>query len=351
METTFTIGSRLLRPEDPPFIVAEIGVNHNGDLDLALRSIDAAAACGVDAVKFQTFRAEEFMADPDHPYEYENRGEKVRESMYEMFKRLELPESWHERLKRHSEEQGLAFLSSAADPLSAELLRDLGVPLLKLASEDLVNLPLLTHVGGLGLPVILSTGMGDETEISRALDALRQQGCEQILLLHCVSLYPTPDDQVNLTRMMALQKRYSLPVGYSDHSRGIEASIVATALGALLVEKHFTLDCNLPGPDHALSADPEEMASLVRAVHKAALQRGSDAIEPSPGEREARLAFRRSIVAGTALPPGRVLRETDLLLKRPGTGLAPHLLESYIGKKLKRALAPNEQLRAEDVEE
>ncbi|MCB2198756.1 N-acetylneuraminate synthase family protein [bacterium] len=349
MSQRFVLGSRTLQPGQPPYVVAEIGVNHNGDYDLAVRSIDAAVEAGVDAVKFQTFRAEEFMADPDHMYEYENQGEVVRESMYEMFKRLELPESWHGKLKAYSEEKGVDFLSSAADPLSANLLVRLGVPALKLASEDLINLPLLAHVGSLGQPVIVSTGMGDEHEVEQALETLKLGGCDDILLLHCVSLYPTPDEEVNLQRMIALRDRFGLPVGYSDHSWGIEASLAATALGALFIEKHFTLDRTLPGPDHALSSDPAEMKALVEGVRKVVRQLGATTIQPSPGEAAARRSFRRSIVAKTDLPVGTVLNSTHLHLKRPGTGLPPSRLERLLGKTLLRPLTQNEQLRDEDV--
>lgn len=349
MSQRFVLGNRTLEPGQPPYVVAEIGVNHNGDYDLAVQSIDAAVEAGVDAVKFQTFRTEEFMADPNHMYEYENRGEVVRESMYEMFKRLELPESWHGTLKRYAEEKGVDFLSSAADPLSADLLVRLGVPAIKLASEDLINLPLLAHVGTLGQPVIVSTGMGDEGEIEQALATLSRGGCEEILLLHCVSLYPTPDEEVNLMRMIALRDRFGLPIGYSDHSWGIEASLAATALGALFIEKHFTLDRSLPGPDHALSSDPAEMKALVDGVRKVARQLGSAAIQPSPGEEEARRSFRRSIVAKTDLPAGTILEAKHLHLKRPGTGLPPSQLEGLLGKTLIRPLVENEQLRSGDV--
>ena len=350
MTDRFTIGKRTLKPGSQPYIVAEIGVNHNGDYDLAIRSINAAVEAGVDAVKFQTFRAEEFMADPEHIYEYESRGRVVRESMYEMFKRLELPESWHGKLKAYAESKGIDFLSSAADPLSADLLMHLGVPALKLASEDLINLPLLAHVGELGLPAILSTGMGDEEEVERALFTLRGAGCENILLLHCVSLYPTPDDEVNLLRMTGLRNKFSLPVGYSDHSRGIEAAVGAAALGALFIEKHFTLDRNLPGPDHALSSNPEEMAALVRAVRIVTAQLGDDEIIPSPGELEARRSFRRSIVAKQPLDAGTILTAEHFHLKRPGTGLPPHRMEELIGRKLLHDVAENQQIQFEDIE-
>ncbi len=326
-----------------PYVIAEIGVNHNGDLDLTRRSIDRAVDAGVDAVKFQTFRAEEFMADPDHIYEYESGGAKVRESMFEMFKRLELPERWYDPLRDYARERGVDFLSSSADPESVDLLVDLGVPALKVASEDLINLPLLAHVANAGLPVLLSTGMGDEVEVDRALSVLRPK-VPAILLLHCVSLYPTPDAEVNLRRMTALADRTGLPVGYSDHSRGIEAAVGAVALGARVIEKHFTLDRALPGPDHSLSADPDEMTALVRACRRVASMRGEERVSPSPGEHQARLDFRRSIVAARDLEAGTVLSTSDLALKRPGTGLHPFRMEELLGRRLLTVVARNERL-------
>lgn len=350
MTTTFMIGPRRLSPDDPPYIVAEIGVNHDGRLDQARAMISAAAQAGADAAKFQTFQAAEFMADRDLTYEYEAGGERVRESMYAMFKRLELPRAWHTELQTHARTCGLDFLSSAADPLSADLLAELGVPALKLASEDLINLPLLRHVAGLHLPVILSTGMADEAEIERALTTLHAGGCDAVLLLHCVSLYPTPDDEANLLRMVGLRERFGLPVGYSDHTRGSVASIAAAALGAVLIEKHFTLDHALPGPDHAFSADPQELAALVRDVRRAAQQRGTPALEPSPGERLARQQFRRSVVAACDLAPGTCLAAEMLCVKRPGTGIAPHRLGELVGRRTRRHFAADEPLCWEDVE-
>ncbi len=344
MSEGFRIGQRVLAPDKPPYVAAEIGVNHNGDLALARRTIDAAVAAGVDAVKFQTFRAEEFMADPDHIYEYTSEGKPVRESMFEMFKRLELPGSWHAELKSYAEAKGVGFLSSAADPLSADLLKELGVPVLKLASEDLINHPLLAHCAATGLPLILSTGMGTEREIERALEVVTREGAKEILLLHCVSLYPTPDDEANLLRMQALRERFGLPVGYSDHTRGIDAALGATVLGAVFIEKHFTLDRGLPGPDHVFSSDPQELAALVAGVKRVAAMRGAGGLGFSPSEEEARNSFRRSIVARNSIPAGTVLTREQLHLKRPGTGISPLDMDKVLGKVVRVELTENEQL-------
>ncbi len=291
MRTDFRIGKRVLGPDCPPYIVAEIGVNHNGDFALAKKSIDAAVQAGADAAKFQTFHADEFMADRELPYEYESAEGSQRESMYEMFKRLELPDDWHKALCEHARQGGIEFLSSAADRAAVDLLVELGVPAIKLASEDLINLPLLEYVAAHPVPVILSTGMADEEEIDQAVETLASGRCTNVLLLHCVSQYPAPDCEVNLLRMQALEERYQLPVGYSDHSLGTEAAIGAVAMGAVFIEKHFTVDRTLPGPDHALSAGPTEFAGLVTAVHRAALQRGGGRVEP-----QQRRACRKAIV-------------------------------------------------------
>ena len=351
MADTIRIGTRLLQSGAAPYVVAEIGVNHNGDLALARQIIDAAAGAGADAVKFQTFCAEEFMADRDLVYEYESDGRRNSESMYEMFKRLELPQAWHRILRDYALEKELEFLSSSADPNAIDLLVDLGVPALKIASEDLINLPLLEHAAFCRAPIILSTGMADREEIDRAIDTLRQGGCSDILLLHCTSLYPTPDEEANLNRIVGLRERYGMRVGYSDHTQGCDAAVGAVALGAVMVEKHFTLDHSLAGPDHSLSADPTELAELVTRVQRMAKQLGSPVLKPSPGEQEyARSTFRRSIVAAVDIIEGTAITREMLCLKRPGTGIAPHELGLLVGKHARRGFGADEQLRWDDVE-
>jgi len=332
---SFPLGCRTLGPAGPVYLVAEIGINHNGDPELARETIRAAARAGADAVKFQTFRAGEFMADRDVPYEYLSGGSLVRESMYEMFKRTELRPDQHPDLKNWAREAGVDFLSSAADPESADLLAGLGVPAIKLASEDLINYPLLRHVGGLDLPVILSTGMADRDEISLALETIRDAGQERLLLLHCVSLYPTPDREANLHRIRTLSRTFGLPVGYSDHTQGTEAALGAAALGALFIEKHFTLDRSLPGPDHAFSSDPTEFRELSAGVRRLRSMLGDGDLTPGRAELEAARNFRRGIVAGRDLPEGAVLGPGLLALKRPQTGLHPKHLPALTGRVLR----------------
>ena len=349
MSERFKLGDRELAPGCRPYVVAEIGVNYNGELELARRTIDAAAEAGADAAKFQTFRAEEFMADRDLVYEYETAAGHRRESMFEMFKRLELPTEWHRELRDHARLRGLGFLSSSADREAVDLLLELGVPALKLASEDLINLPLLHDVAGRGAPVILSTGMASRAEIDQAVEILRAGGCRELMLLHCVSLYPAPDETLNLRMIGTLRETYGVPVGFSDHSEGIEAAVAAAALGAVMIEKHFTLDRTLPGPDHALSADPEELARLCRAVGRVAAQLGRGDFTRAPAEDTVRATFRRSVVAAVNIPAGAELTEAMLGLKRPGDGIAPARMGELIGRRARRAYRADEQLDGEEL--
>ena len=332
----------------PPYVIAEVGVNHNGDLDLAVRSIEAAAECGADAVKFQSFSAAEFMADRELTYSYPTPEGVVTENMFGMFERLELPAPWHGVLQKACRENGVDFLSSAADTQAADLLHSLGVPAIKLSSEDMINYPLLRHVAGLGTPVLLSTGMGDQREVDDAVSLFRSARTP-LILLHCVSLYPTPPSEANLLRMRGLAERYRVPVGYSDHTTGITASVVATTLGAKVIEKHFTLDRGLVGPDHELSADPDELRRLVSAIREVHMALGSDAIQPSNGEKDSRVLFRRSVVAAREIEAGESLHRDDLALKRPGTGLHPREMESLIGRKTKKHLNRDARITLDDL--
>lgn len=349
-EVLFSLMGCPVGRDTAPVVIAEIGINHNGDLDLAMRTIDAASEAGADAVKFQSFHAEEFMSDRKLVYEYEAGGKKEYESMYEMFKRLELPDTWHKELQHYAHAKGLEFLSSAADRESVDLLCSIGVPVLKASSEDLINTPLLRHMASSGLPLMLSTGMGDEEEIASAVATIEDAGCTQYMLLHCVSLYPTLDEEANLLRIPALRERFEVPVGYSDHSLGIEAALAAVALGVAVIEKHFTLDRSLPGPDHALSSDPEELHRLVTAVRKVNIQLGTGILGPSPREDEARLKFRRSIVAAFEIPKGTKIRVDMLGLKRPGSGLHPRNIDDVIGRRSKKTLKKDEQIKWEGLQ-
>ena len=240
------------------YIIAEIGINHNGNLNLAIKSIKAAAKAGVDAVKFQSFRTEEFMADKKLKYKYKTSKGIKTEHMYHMFKRLEFKNEWYSKLSNLCKSLEIDFLSSAADIESANILKKINSKAIKIASEDIINYPLLKKISKLNKRVILSTGMADDREIKKAISILKNLK-KKLILLHCVSLYPTPENKINLGRILALKEKYKLPVGFSDHTIGINASFAAVVMGACIIEKHFTLSKKLLGPDHMLSADPKEL--------------------------------------------------------------------------------------------
>jgi N,N'-diacetyllegionaminate synthase len=339
LKPSFKIGPRRVGEGAPVFIIAEIGVNHNGDARLARRMIDAAAKAGADCVKFQTFRAEEFMADREMTYEYVSAGKRVRENMFDMFKRLELPLKAYRALFAHARRRGVVPMTSVADPESLALAKAAGAPALKLSSEDLINLPLVELAARSKMPLILSTGMADAQEVRDALRLLRRAGCREATFLHCVSAYPTPEREANLERIRGLAALTGAPTGYSDHTEGIEACVAAVALGACMLEKHFTLDPDLPGPDQALSSGPAEFAAMVAAVRKVERMRGSAAVAPAPIEvRFSRPNFRRSLVAARDLPAGHRLKRSDLLLKRPGKGLRARDAGLLVGRVLRRAV-------------
>lgn len=348
--SSFYIGNRELKAGVPPYVVAEIGVNFDGDLDVAKASIAAAAEAGAAAAKFQTFRAEEFLADGRAIYEYKTDGGVIRETLSDMFRRLELPDEWHQLLVQHCWSHNVDFLSSPADVLTYDLLASCGVPAIKIASTELINLPLLHHASRHKIPVIVSTGMASAREIDEGLEILATNEAPPILLLHCVSLYPTPDDEANLLRLSSLIDRYKLPTGYSDHTLGADASAAAVALGAVFIEKHFTLNKGGAGPDHALSADPGELAELVRRVNRTANLMGTGNIDPGPTENEAARKYRRSIVAARAIKAGEVIDEQAITLKWPGGGLHPREAKAIIGKTAATNIGADQIIKWEDIQ-
>lgn len=330
------IEGRAIGPRQPTFVIAEIGVNHNGDADIAMKMIEAAADAGADCVKFQTFAAEEFCASHHEVYEYISQGRVVRESMLAMFQRLELRREEFARLFARARERGIVPLSTPADRPASDLLDDLGAGAFKVGSDDLVHTPFLRYLAGKGKPIIISTGMATTADIDRAIETITSAGNEQIIVLHCVSLYPTPPAQVNLRRMTALERHYRRPVGFSDHSFGTTACIAAVALGACIVEKHFTLDRDMPGPDHRFSADPHELKTMVTAIRETEKQLGDGSFELSSEERQMAELCHRSIVAARDIATGEVLAEGDLGYKRPGKGVMPYELEKVVGHRVLR---------------
>jgi N-acetylneuraminate synthase/N,N'-diacetyllegionaminate synthase len=344
MSRTINIGKRRIGDGQPCFIVAEIGINHNGDMELARRMIDAAAAAGADAVKFQNYRTEDFILDRSLTYEYKSHGRRVKESQYEMFKRCELSTSQLRQLCAHCRKRGVFFFSTpTSEDGIAELVR-LGSPLLKNGSDYLVHLPLIRAMAKTGLPTALSTGMATLAEIKEAVRAFRKAGGKKLILLHCTSSYPTPAADVHLRKIPALAAKFGCPTGLSDHTDGIAAAIGAVTMGACFIEKHFTLDKNLPGPDHRFSADPAEFKALVRAVRFAEQALGKAVIGPTPSEMAGRKNFRLSCVAAGDLPANHVLTGKDVAFCRPATGLPPAEIDRLLGRKLRRPVKAGEVL-------
>lgn len=323
----------------PCLIVAEAGINHNGDIDMAHDLIEAAAAAGADACKFQNYHTEDFVSDQNLSYEYYSEGRTVTESQYDMFKRCELPRESLPALRRHSERCGLLFLSTPSSAAGVDDLIAAGAHGVKNGSDALENLPLIGAMGASGLPTILSTGMAHLAEIDEAIRAYRNGGGHQLILLHCTSAYPTAPEDAHLRKITTLCRAFGCPVGFSDHTEGIVAATGAIALGASVIEKHFTLDRSLPGPDHWFSADTTELAALVRSVRTIEKQLGSDSIGPTPGEVDARRSFRLSCVAAAGLPRGHRLISGDIAFRRPGTGLPPKGALWLVGRVLREKVA------------
>jgi len=337
-------------PEHPCFVIAEVGVNHNGSVDTALTMVDAIAKAGADCVKFQTFSADEFVNNPAETFEYVSQGKIVVESQLAMFKRLELKRTEFSRLFTRAQERGLIPLSTPMDRPAVDLLDELGVGAFKIGSDDLVHTPFLEYVASKGKPVIISTGMADLEDIERAVNTITSAGNNQVCILHCVSLYPTPDAAVNLRKIPALMERFPIPVGFSDHSDGITAALGATALGAAVVEKHFTLDHDMPGPDHRFSADPQELEDLVSGIRRLERTFGDPTIVPAKGEMEMRRIARRSITAAHDLPVGHVITENDLIYQRPGTGLMPYEADKVIDREVRVAIAEKELINLQHLQ-
>lgn len=329
---------------DRCLIVAEIGVNHNGDVALAERMITAAKACGADAVKFQTYITEENTSRMARKAVYQEETSGTGESLYDMIKRLELSFADHVRLKRHCEACGITFFSRASSPGALRMLVDIGIPFIKVGSLDLTYHPLLADMARTGMPILLSTGASTLGEVEEALAVIYGRGNRDVLLYHCTSNYPTAMADVNLRAMLTLRDAFQLPVGYSDHTLGYEVACAAVALGARSIEKHFTLDRNLPGPDHKASLEPEEFKRMVAAIRNVETALGDGVKRPLPHEQEMRAKMRRSIVLTRPLPAETVLQGDMLAVKRPGTGIQPKHLAALEGKRLTRDVAADEPL-------
>jgi len=328
------------------YVIAEAGVNHNGDLDLALKLVDAAADAGCDAVKFQTFRAAALAAKSAPMAAYQATNTQRQESQVEMLARLELSQPNHLVVRQRATERGIQFFSTAFDAESLEFLVSLDIPVWKIPSGEITNLPYLRRIAGLGKPVILSTGMATMSEVGDAVDALLANGLarDRLSILHCTTDYPTHFPHVNLRAMASLGAAFGTATGYSDHTLGCEIPVAAVALGAGVIEKHFTLDRELPGPDHRASLEPGELAEMVRQIRNVEQALGDGIKQPTPPEVANRRVARKSIVAARPIRRGETLTADMLTVKRPGTGISPMQWDQVVGRTASRDFDADEVL-------
>lgn len=327
-----TVGRRRVGPGDPCYVIAEAGANHNRDLDVARRLIDAAADARADAVKFQTYSGRTMYSSKTPRFEY--LGELGDKPAHELLEEISLPRDWQPILAEHCRDRSIEFLSTPFDRQAVDELDALGVAAFKIASFELVDLPLLRYAAKTGRPMILSTGMANLGEIEEAVDACRSAGCDEIALLQCASLYPSPPAIMNLRTIPAMQAALGVPVGLSDHTLGIHVAMAGVALGATIVEKHFTLDRSMSGPDHPFAVEPGELRDLVAHIRDVEDAMG-DGVKRGPSDEEAREMYvkaRRSVVAACSIPVGTVITDDMLTVKRPGWGVKPRDLDRLVGR-------------------
>lgn len=325
-------------------IIAEAGVNHNGDLAMAKQLIDVAAIAGADLVKFQTFSADRLATRTAAKADYQNKTTDSKESQHEMLCRLELTTEMHKELIAHCAARGIGFFSTGFDIESVDLLVELGQDRFKIPSGEITNLPYLRHIGKIGKTVILSTGMAEMDEIEAAIDALEEAGTprKNVTVLHCTTEYPTPMADVNLRAMLGIQKAFGVAVGYSDHTRGIEVAIAAVSLGASVIEKHFTLDRNLPGPDHKASLEPDELKAMVASIRNIEIALGDGIKRLTSSEAVNRPVVRKSLVASRGIRKGEVFSVENITAKRPGTGISPMRWDAVIDRHAPRDFSQDE---------
>jgi len=338
----FSIAGRSIGPNDPPYCIAEVGINHNGDLAIAKRMIEAAKAAGADAVKFQTFKAEEFCGDPNQTFTYQSQGKTVIESMLAMFQRYEFPAEKWRVIKDHCETVGITFFSTPQNLSDLDLLLEIGVPAIKVGSDDFTNLPLLQSYVASRLPLILSCGMSDLAEVHQALETVGWFDGYPLALLLCTSQYPTPAEDVNINKLTTLQQAFpGLLVGFSDHTQGALAASLAVSRGARIFEKHFTLDKGMPGPDHWFSEEPAGLAEWITTIRSSIILLGSPFVRPTNAELDNKLEFQRVIVAATAIETGEQFTESNLTMRRVagGRGLPPSIYWRLLGRSSWRDFA------------
>lgn len=340
------------------FVIAEAGVNHNGSEELALQLIQTTAQAGADAIKFQTFQAESLVAPGAEKAGYQKTNTEEGDQ-FSMIRELELSRDLHSTLKTRCDELNIEFMSTAFDPASSDFLVDLGIQRIKIPSGEITNLPFIAHLAEKGLPVIMSTGMATLEEVIDAVDVIRTTRQrknfpepleERLTLLHCTSNYPAKTGDINLSAMLTLKAETGLPVGYSDHSEGILVAPLAVALGATIIEKHFTMDRQLPGPDHAASLEPDELQQMIQNIRTTEQVMGSPVKAPTASELPVRDVARRSVTLVRGVSPNETLSEKDLTLLRPGIGILPKDLEKVVGRKIKTDLPQWHTLQWSDLE-
>jgi N-acetylneuraminate synthase len=324
------------------FIIAEAGVNHNGDINLAYKLIDAAKEAGADAVKFQTFKSEKVISKKAEMAEYQKKNTGKEESQIEMIKRLELTYNDFSDLKKYCDKKGIMFLSTAFDNESIDFIDNL-VPIFKVPSGEINNFPYLEKIAQKNKPVIMSTGMANLSDIEKALKTIKNVNEDlDITVLHCTTNYPCPYDEVNLKAMNTIKNAFKVKVGYSDHTLGVEIPVAAVAMGAEIIEKHFTLDKTLPGPDHKASLEPRELKDMVEKIRNIEKALGDGIKKPNLSEEKIKSAARKSLVANMDLEKGTILKKENFEIKRPGNGISPEFLDILVGKKLVKDIKEDE---------
>lgn len=343
------IAGRVIGPGLPPYVIAELGANHNGDMELCARMIDAAHEAGADAVKFQSWTRQSLISSAEYERDTRYAGDRQAPSLAEAVERYQMTPDRLREATAHCRSRGVVWFASCFSAAEVDLLESLDAPAYKIASMDVNHLPLLRRLGATRKPMLLSTGMATLGEVERAISTLRESGAGPVAVLHCLSLYPSPPELVNLRMLTTWAQAFDVPVGYSDHTLGVAVPLAAVALGACVIEKHFTLDRTLEGWDHAVSADPPELRALVDGCRNVFQALGSAARTVGPEELAKRRAFRRGMVAARALGEGDRIEAADVEFKRPGVGIRPDELEYAVGRRLRRAVAPDEELAWTDL--
>ena len=347
--TKIKLDDYLIGHDCQPFIIAEAGINHNGEITNALKMIDVAKTAGADAIKFQTFEASGIVVDSSLTYTYKSQGKEVTESVFEMFKRCEFSKTEWIKIKQKCDEAEILFLSTPENRSDLDLLLELGIPAIKIGSDDFTNIPLLKDYSSTGLPLIISCGMANLNEIHQTLNAIGSLKKYPTILMFTTSEYPTIPMNVNLLKLKTLAKSFpKIPLGYSDHTQGILASSLAVAFGAKVFEKHFTIDKNLPGPDHWFSADPEGLKNWVDSIRTAATMLGSEEVKATEKEEKTKILARRSIVALSDIKQGESFNQNNIGLRRPGNGLPAIMIEEIFGKKSAKKISKGDLLKIGD---